>query len=71
MNVDTQLQEKWEVLRSKGDSAKIVAFAAKRNYEVTVRGVNQALRDGNMSDELFEVIADFYQQKADMVAAYL
>lgn len=71
MTVDARLQEKWQVLRSKGDSLKIATFAAARGHDVTEQGVSHALRTGKMSDELFKVIADFYQQKAELMAAYI
>jgi hypothetical protein len=71
MIIPKELKEKWVVLRSHGDAAKIVALASEEGIECSDETVNRALRQGKCNDDLFRMIAAFYADKAEMVKAAL
>lgn len=76
MTIPNQLIEKWKVLRSEADAEKIVIKASEgikdvQGFSVSVVTVRTALRDGKSTDELFKVIAEYYEEKAKMIKEYI
>jgi hypothetical protein len=71
MTIPDKLIEKWMLLRSQGDGVKIAELAATEGIECSDETVNRALRTGKVNDDLFKLMAEYYEQKAEMVKAYL
>lgn len=67
MILPKELIEKWQVLKSPGDAAKM----AERAPEYSDETFNRAFRDGKCNDDVFKVIADFYEEKANLIKQYL
>lgn len=68
MTIPDKLLKKWELLRSPGDSGKIVERLGGTAVEETI---NRAFREGKCRDEVFEVMAAFYEEKGNIVKQYL
>jgi hypothetical protein len=66
MKIPGELIEKWELLYSDGDYIKI-ADKIERS-RVTVAKI---FTTAQCSDEQFELIADFYKEKEDLINQYL
>lgn len=58
--------DKWALLHSWGDKDKIADKTGLTT--VTVRKI---LKDGKCTPEQFELIADFYKEKEDLINQYL
>jgi hypothetical protein len=71
MNVPSFMYSKWQALRSHGDATKIVELANQRNIRCSDETINRALRTGKCNDDLFVIISDFYETKANRVKEYL
>jgi hypothetical protein len=67
MVIPQELMEKWKVLRSPGDAAKI----SEQIGDCSEETINRAFREGKCSDEVFKGIADFYDAKAKLIREYL
>lgn len=67
MKIPEKILKKWEVLRSPGDSEKLAEKMAGTPAETFQR----AFREGKCRDEVFEAMAAFYQEKAELVKQYL
>lgn len=67
MNIPKELIEKWKVLRSPGDSDKMAAKLEGSASET----FNRAFREGKSRDEVFKVMADFYEEKAKLIKEYI
>lgn len=67
MEIPTKLKKKWEVLRTPGDSEKMAEKLAGTSAET----FNRAFRLGRCRDEVFEVMAQFFEQKASVIKEYL
>jgi AcrR family transcriptional regulator len=65
MTIPKSIIEKWNGLSYKGDATKIAERA-----EVHYNTVYNAFKDGKCSPELFEVIAEFYAERADLINQY-
>jgi hypothetical protein len=67
MKIPDKILKKWEVLRSPDDSKKL----AERLPGSTVETFQRAFREGKCPDEVFKVMAPFYEEKATMIKEYL
>lgn len=67
MVIPDKLIKKWETLRSPGDTDKM---AEKLNGSAA-ETFNRAFRKGECRDEVFMVMADFYEEKAKLIKEYL
>lgn len=67
MVIPEKLMNKWKVLRSKGDSKKM----SERLEGTAPETFNRAFREGECRDEVFEVMASFYEEKANLIKEYL
>lgn len=63
MQIPKKLIQRWTTLRSHGDAAKIIAMASEKGIEYSDETVNRALRTGKCNDDLFPIIARFYNSK--------
>jgi hypothetical protein len=66
MTIPNELLGKWEVLRSAGDMTEIAERA-----DVSTVTISKAFSTAKCSDEVFKVIAEFYQDKEEMISSYL
>lgn len=67
MEIPDKLIKKWTLLRSPGDAEKM----AEKLPGTAAETFNRALRDGKCRDEVFTVIAEFYEAKANLIREYL
>lgn len=67
MVIPKKLIDKWQVLRSPGDSEKM----ADRLEGSAAETFNRAFREGKCRDEVFKVMADFYNEKAEFIKQYV
>ena len=67
MKIPDKLRNKWQALRSLGDSEKMaekLPGSAKETF-------NRAFREGKCRDDVFKVMAEFYEDKAALIKEYL
>lgn len=67
MNIPKELVKKWRLIRSHGDADKMTKKLPGSYPEL----FNRALRGGKCSDEVFKVLAEFYDKKETMIKEYL
>lgn len=67
MEIPKELMEKWKVLRSPGDADKMAESLNGSAGET----FNRAFREGKCRDEVFKIMADFYEEKAKLIKEYL
>lgn len=67
MILPKELMEKWQVLRSPGDPAKM----AEKLPGTAAETFNRAFREGKCNDDVFKVMAEFYEDKANLIKEYL
>lgn len=67
MKIPDKILKKWEVLRSPGDSQKL----AEKMPGSTPETFQRAFREKKCTDEVFEIMGSFYQEKAELVKQYL
>lgn len=67
MVIPTELMEKWKVLKSAGDAKKM----AEQLEGSAAETFNRAFREGECRDDVFKVMAEFYEQKANVIKEYL
>ena len=67
MEIPVKLISKWEALRSPGDSAKMAEKLPGSSAET----FNRAFREKKCRDDVFKVMADFYDEKAAMIKEYI
>ncbi len=67
MKIPEKLIRKWEALKSVGDAATL----ADRMTDGYPELFRRAFRTGECSDEVFEVMAEFYKEKAELIKEYL
>lgn len=67
MTIPDKLKSKWIALRSPGDADRI----AEKTQGVTPDYINRSIRSGKCRDEVFKVIAEFYEEKANLIKEYL
>jgi hypothetical protein len=68
MNIPETLLKKWKALRSPGDAAKM---AEKSDSEFSDETFNRAFREEKCNDEVFKIMADFYEEKLELIKEYL
>lgn len=67
MIIPDKLIKKWEALRSPGDSEKMAEKLPGSASET----FNRAFREGKCRDDVFKVMGDFYEEKAQLIKEYL
>lgn len=67
MLIEKKLLEKWKRLRSSDDSRKMADRMEGGYKELFTR----AFRDGKCNDAVFKVMAEYYDEKAELVKQYL
>lgn len=67
MEIPSKLIKKWEALRSPGDADKMAEKLSGSASET----FNRAFRQGKCRDEVFEIMAAFYEEKAKVIKEYL
>jgi hypothetical protein len=67
MNIPAKLMAKWKALRSPGDADKM----ADKLTGSAAETFNRAFREGKCRDEVFTVMAEFYEEKAKLIKEYL
>lgn len=67
MTIHKKILAKWEVLRSPGDSYEL----SQRLPGSAPETFNRAFRLGKCRDEVFKVMADFYDEKSELIKQYL
>jgi hypothetical protein len=67
MVIPDNLLKKWSVLRSPGDTSRMSETLEGTDKET----FNRAFREGRCRDEVFKVMADFYEEKANLIKEYL
>lgn len=67
MEIPAKLMDKWKALRSPGDGEKM----AEKLQGSAAETFNRAFRDGKCRDEVFKVMAEFYEEKANLIKEFL
>lgn len=67
MLIEKKLLEKWTRLRSPEDTGKLAERMEGGYPELFTR----AFRDGKCNDEVFQVMATYYNEKAELIKQYL
>jgi hypothetical protein len=67
MLIEKKLLEKWKRLRSPDDARKMAEKIEGGYPELFSR----AFRDGKCNDAVFKVMAEYYDEKAELVKQYL
>lgn len=67
MIVPKELIGKWSALRSPGDSTKMSEKMPGSDKET----FNRAFRTGKCNDDVFKIMAEFYEEKAKLIKEYL
>lgn len=70
MEIPKEILDKWAVLRSPGDAEKI-ASGMPEDERVSDETVRRVYKDGKCNDQVFKAMAEFYEQKAEMIKEYL
>ena len=67
MTIPAELLDKWKALKSHGDGKAIL----EKNPDLNPQYISRAFTTGECNDEVFKAMADFYQEKDEMVKNYL
>lgn len=67
MKIPEKLIRKWKALRSNGDATKMAEKIENGYPMLFIRAFNT----GECSDKVFEVMAEFYKEKAELIKEYL
>ncbi len=67
MEVPEKLIKKWQALRTPGDSDKM----SDRLEGTAAETFNRAFREGKCRDDVFKIMAEFYEEKAALIKEYL
>lgn len=67
MIIEKQLLEKWSALRSPEDTKKLAEKMDGGYPELFAR----VFREGKCNDSVFKLMADFYEEKANLIKEYL
>lgn len=67
MIIPDKIIKKWEVLRTQGDAAKMAERMEKGYPEI----FNRAFKQKKCNDDVFKIMADFYEEKANLIKEYL
>lgn len=71
MQIPVQILEKWKTLRSEADTEKIWSICNESGHPTTTATIRTAFREGKCSDELFKIIAKYYEEKLKMVSEFM
>lgn len=66
MEIPVKILNKWKALRSHGDAAEL-----QKQSEYSDETFNRAFREEKCSDEVFKVMAEFYDKKGEAIKQYL
>ena len=67
MIIPKKILSKWQVIRSPSDTKKLSDLMGGKYREAFAR----AFKTGKCSDEVFEVMAKFYEDKAKKIKGFL
>lgn len=67
MEIPAKLLNKWKVLKSPGDAEKM----AEKLPGSAAETFNRAFREEKCRDEVFKVMAEFYEEKAKLIKEFL
>jgi len=67
MLIEKKILEKWKKLRSPEDTGKLAEKMDGGYPKIFAR----AFRDGKCNDEVFKIMAAFYDEKAKVIKEYL
>jgi len=67
MVIPDKILKKWLALRSPGDADKL----SERSGDISPDTFNRAFTTGKCRDEVFKVMAAFYEEKANLIKEYL
>lgn len=67
MKIAKELLKKWEALRSPEDTSKLAEKIEGGYPEIFAR----AFRLGKCNDEVFKIMAEYYEEKANLIKQYL
>jgi hypothetical protein len=67
MKIPDKLLLKWKALRTQGDGLTMAEKIENGYPEM----FNRAFREGKCNDEVFKIMADFYEEKASIIKEYL
>ena len=67
MVIPDKILKKWKTLRSPGDADKL----AEKSDGISPDTFNRSFISGKCRDEVFKVMADFYEEKAKLIKEYL
>ncbi len=67
MTIQSELLEKWKALRSPEDTAKLAEKMEGGYSELFAR----VFRFGKCNDDVFKIMAAFYEEKAKLIKQYL
>lgn len=67
MEIPAKLMNKWVALRSPGDAEKMAEVLPGSAAET----FNRAFRKSKCRDEVFKVMAEFYEEKAKLIKEFL
>lgn len=67
MKIPEKILGKWEALRSPGDTAKMAERMEGGYQEI----FNRAFREGKCNDDVFKIMADFYEDKLNLIKEYI
>lgn len=67
MVIAKELLDKWKALRSPEDSAKLARRLEGGYPEIFAR----AFRTGKCNDQVFKIMAEYYEKKAKVIKQYL
>lgn len=70
MEVPKEILDKWAALRSPGDAEKIAA-SMDETERVSDETIRRVYKDGKCNDQVFKAMAEFYEQKVEMIKEYL
>jgi len=68
MEIPIQILDSWKKLRSHGDGKKIVKANSGKIGEIDI---TRAFKNGKCSDDVFEIIGNFYKEKEQRVEKYM
>ncbi len=67
MVIPEKLLSKWGLLRTAGDTTKMAEKMEDGYAEI----FNRAFREGKCNDNVFRIMAEFYEEKANLIKEYL
>lgn len=71
MVIPEKLIKKWKALRTPGDGGKMSEKASAQGLEISDETFNRSFRNGKCSDDTFKIMAEFYEEKAQLIKQYV